>query len=132
MTKTTFTVALLIALAVPPLQAQAACKASDLGGRWDVYGMADTFGFGATFDCVFAVNSRGRAARSICIARAQGEKARSVNRGSLRIRSNCLISGQINGICEVNATMTRNKDVITGVYNCDATGEVALFTMVRR
>jgi hypothetical protein len=125
--------ALLIGLAVT--QAHAKCEDADLRGRWDVYGIGDFFEFGSTFDCVFLVKKSGRFARSICINRAGFDELRSVHRGELAIRRNCLVEGDINvtggTACIFDGTMTRSKDAISGVANCD-TGLVEMFNMVRR
>jgi hypothetical protein len=59
MTKTTFTAALLIALAVP-LRAQAACETSDLAGRWKAYSTGQSTDIGPYIqECTVIVNSRG-------------------------------------------------------------------------
>jgi hypothetical protein len=63
MTKAAFTAALLIALAAPLSQAQGACEASDLRGRWGYYGIGDIFGVASTADCAFLVNRIGSFAR---------------------------------------------------------------------
>jgi hypothetical protein len=131
MVKAKLVAALLIALAAPLSQAQAACAASDLPGRWDVYGMQDFFGSGATLDCVFVVNARGRFARSACLARGSGEAVRTLQRGELSISRSCLVTGEISDFCEVDGTMTKNKEMISGVFKCDDDA-VLLFNMVRR
>ena len=93
--------------------------------------MADVFGVTGTLDCVFLINRRGRFARSICVDRTSGSDLRSVNRGELSIRRNCLVSGETNNVCQLSGTMTRDKEMISGVVDCD-TGAVLLFNMVRR
>jgi hypothetical protein len=61
---------------------------------------------------------------------------RSVHRGELSIRRNCLVEGDISvtgggTTCLFDGTMTRDKETISGVADCD-TGLVQLFNMVRR
>jgi hypothetical protein len=42
-----------------------------------------------------------------------------------------LIEGEINIVCLLDWTMTRDKDTIHGVLDCDI-GTIALFSLVRR
>ena len=92
--------------------------------------IADVFGVTGTLDCVFLINRRGRFARSICVDRTSGSNLRSVNRSELSIRRNCLVSGETNNVCQLGGTMTRDKEMISGVADYD-TGAVLLFNMVR-
>jgi hypothetical protein len=47
---------------------------------------------------------------------------------------NFAVSGEIKNTesCRLSGTMTRNKDMISGVYDCGGLSEVGLMNMVRR
>jgi hypothetical protein len=128
----TATTALLLALATP--QAQAACEPEDLRGRWDVYEIADLFGFTATHDCIFVVNRHGEfgRARSFCGVRTSGvPELRTTTQGTLSIRRSCAFSGEF-GTCVLDGTMTKSKEMISGTAVCDGDSLVMLFSMVKR
>jgi hypothetical protein len=132
MIKPLCTAALLFALAAA--EAQAACESEDLRGRWDVYGIGDLFGFTATQDCIFVVDKRGRfsGARSFCAARASGTfEGRTSTQGKLSIRRSCAVSGEF-GLCVLDGTMTKSKEMISGTAVCNGDDLVLLFNMVRR
>jgi hypothetical protein len=119
---------------VLPVTAEARCESGDLRGRWDVYGFLDSpLDLEGTLNCVFVLNKSGRFIDAVCVARSSAGRGGSVNRGRLTIRGNCAVRGEIKNTdsCRLSGTMTRNKDMISGVYNCDLT-EVGLMTMVRR
>jgi hypothetical protein len=129
-----------------------------LRGRWDVYGIVNTYnelvqededGFedgivaetelfnqGTTLDCVFNVNTRGRLADSICVERDQvsGGGLRFGIRGEVDVRRNCTIEWELRTArqdCLLQGTVSRTKDIVSGVANCDG-GTVSLFNMVQR
>jgi hypothetical protein len=117
-----------------PVTAEAKCELGDLRGRWDVYGFLDSpLNLEGTLKCVFVLNKSGRFSDAVCVGRSSAGTGGSVNRGRLTIRSNCAVSGEIKNTdsCRLSGTMTRNKDMISGVYDCDLS-EVGLMNMVRR
>jgi len=124
-------IALVMILAV---EAEAKCKQQDLRGRWDVYGFLDSpLDLEGTLNCVFVLNKSGKFSDGICVARSSSASGGSVNRGRLTIKGNCAVSGEIKNTdsCRWSGTMTRNKDMISGVYDCGL-NEVGLMNMVRR
>ena len=145
-----------LAVVTVPMTAVARCELEDLRGRWDVYGIANTFnslvqededGFedgivtevelfdnGTTFDCVFLVNRRGRLADSVCVERDQGGGSQRIAiRGEVDVRRNCTIVWEFRTPaqdCLLQGTVSRTKDIVSGVANCDG-GTVSLFNMVK-
>jgi hypothetical protein len=145
-------------LAATPTIAEARCEVRDFLGRWDVYGIANSynefvqededgvedgivaetevFNHGTTLDCVIQANRRARLSRSFCVERSQlGGAIRIGLRGEAEIKGNCTIEWELEFIdrqtCLLEGTMTRNKEMVSGVANCDG-GTVSLFNVVRR
>jgi hypothetical protein len=117
-----------------PVTAEARCESGDLRGRWDVYGFLDSsLDLEGTLRCVFVLNRNGRFSDAVCVGLSSEGRGGSVNRGQLTVRGNCAVRGEINNTvsCELSGTMTRNKDMISGVYDCGFS-EVGLMNMVRR
>jgi len=134
MTMTIVTAALLLALAVS-LQAQAACETSDLAGRWKAYSTGQSVDIGPYIqECTVFANGRGRfRSGSGC---TDGSTLRSddleISRGcEIRGRFVQRLEGSGSLTCGVRATLSANKEIISGIGACED-GDFFLFNMVRR
>jgi hypothetical protein len=128
------TAILLGTAAAPPTTAMAQCDPSDLEGRWALFVYGDNLETADSpfiLSCTAILNSNGRFKRGSRCASAELRAALEVNR-------NCTISGTItlrfndgpNPSCGVNAAVTQDRQVISGVGACE-NDDLFMFNMVK-
>ena len=132
--------AIYIAMAVvsiPLAHAQAACAASDLEGRWEAYAIGDDFGFGYWQRCSLRIDNRGRFRSGSKCRENDGDKS-TLSSSDLRLKRSCILTGSLRQTfggtsfrCDIHATLSADKQILSGVGECDD-GDIFLFNMVRR
>jgi hypothetical protein len=127
----------LVTVWLPLATAHAACDVANLEDRWDAYAMGVDFGVAYWQRCTLRINDRGRFQSGSSCGDSEGENS-VLSSSDFRLRRNCVLTGsfkqtfdEISVRCDVRATLSSDKQIVSGVGECDD-GEIFLFNMVRR
>ena len=130
-----------LALAFVATPAAAACKDSDLAGRWQVVinfpGVAPGGSAGFVLSCELRLSSNGqiRANRSTCVELSDGfddpdaTEEFAPGAGRLRVSGSCGVTGDW-GANEIIGTLAADKATLIGAIEW-SDGDIATFTAVR-
>jgi hypothetical protein len=120
--------------------AKAACHPSDLAGSWDTYAigrMPAPRDFRLVWQrCPVVFDEEGRFSRDVACRDDFGEEG-ILSSGEFLVTSKCRIQGDYNAellvpsTCSVRATMSADKQIVSGVGKCDNEA-FFLLNMVRR
>ena len=121
-----------------PMSADAACAPVDLAGEWDAYSVGATTGEGVWNRCNVSFNSSARFLSGSSCRTDSG--ARSTLSGQLSVDSSCRVTGRFTerfrggtNTCSIpQATLSRDKEVVTGVGKCANGAGIFSFNMVKR
>ena len=126
------------ALMIVPASANAACAAADLAGLWDAYSVGADGLEPLWTRCSVRFDSTARITGSACLTNSG---AASTLSGQLTVRSNCRVAGRftqhLNGggslSCNIpQSTLSKDKEVVTGVGKGGGGTAIFSFNMVRR
>lgn len=127
-----------IALMMMPLRVDAACAPANLSGVWDAYSVG-VDGFGPFWNrCSVRLNSSARLLSGSSCVSDRGRT--STLSGQLAVNSNCRVSGSFtqrfstgSARCNIpQATISRDKEIVTGVTKCSGGAAISSFHMVKR
>jgi hypothetical protein len=130
--------AVILAVSIPLSHADAACETADLEDRWDAYAIGDDFDFETAYwqRCTLEFNDKGRVRSGSC--RDHLGQSSTLSSSDFRLSRSCRLSGpfeqsfdEVSVSCEVRATLTADKQILSGVGECED-GDLFVFNMVRR
>ncbi|MGH6899497.1 MAG: hypothetical protein ACREJ5_23595 [Geminicoccaceae bacterium] len=126
-----------LAVLMPLSGSHAACRPSDLEDRWDAYAIGDDFGVAYWQRCSLRIDDRGRFRSGSSCKDHLGEES-TLSSADFRLRRSCLLTGsfeqsfeEASAICDIRATLSADKQILSGVGECDD-GDIFLLNMVRR
>jgi hypothetical protein len=119
--------------------ALAACALDDLAGRWDTYVFGNTSDEPFWERCEIRFSSTGQILSGSTCRTDTGE--RSSLSGRFVLNSNCRITatltqefpGEEPNVCDIpQATLTKDKESLTGVGSCKGSNSIFSVTLIRR
>lgn len=119
--------------------AMAACARSDLAGQWDAYTSGNTSGEPFWERCEIRFSNTGKILSGSTCRTDTGE--RSSLSGQFALNSNCRITatltqqfpGEGPNVCDIpQATLTKDKESLTGVGSCKGSKSIFSLTFIRR
>jgi hypothetical protein len=127
-----FGAALMLTLVAPLAPAHAACELSDLDGRWRAHMLTvNAAGRSLVQECQITANEDGEFQRTRCASI-------ELDSDGLEVARNCQLTGAfILGLggnelqCDVSATISISKEIISGRVACDPQ-PVFLLNMIKR
>jgi hypothetical protein len=126
------------ALMIARASANAACAPANLAGLWDAYSVGADGLEPLWTRCSVRFDSMARITGSSCVT---DTGAASTLSGRLTVRSNCLVDGRFThrfdagGSLSCNiaqSTLSKDKEVVTGVGKCGGGSAIFSFNMVKR
>jgi hypothetical protein len=127
------------ALTIVPSNANAACAPADLAGLWDAYavGAEDADPYWTRCSIRFSSTARILSGNSCLTNNGNG----STLSGRLTVNSNCRVTGRFtqhfnaggSATCNIpQSTLSKDKEVVTGVGKCSGGEAIFSFNMVKR
>lgn len=122
-----------------PSSAHAACAPTDLAGVWDAYAVGAEDADPYWTRCSIPLSSTARILSGNSCVTNNG--SRSTLSGSLTVNSNCRVTGRFtqhfntggSATCNIpQSTLSKDKEVVTGVGKCNSGAAIFSFNMVKR
>jgi hypothetical protein len=119
--------------------AAAACTSGGLAGQWDAYTTGDADGEPFWERCEFQFDAAGRLLPDSVCRTDTGD--RSAISGRLTLNSHCRATGSLtqrfpgeppNACTLARATLSKDREVLTGVGTCEGSRSIFSLTMIRR